>query len=43
MKAMMAALAIAILLAANVPAQGFQTHPKPNKVKKHKGKKHRSR
>ena len=41
MKTIFGVLTIALLLAANWPAQAFQTHPKPNKVKKHKAKKHR--
>jgi hypothetical protein len=42
MKTIVAALAVAFLLAANWPtAQAFQAHPRPNKVKKHRGKRHR--
>jgi hypothetical protein len=41
MKKIGAALAFAFLLSANVPARPVQVHPKPHKVQKHKGKKHR--
>jgi hypothetical protein len=41
MKTIFAALMIAWLLVINAPAQAFQAHPKPHKVKKHKAKKHR--
>jgi hypothetical protein len=41
MKTIVAALAVAFLLAANWPAQAFQVHPRPNKVKKHRAKRYR--
>jgi len=41
MKRIVAGLALAFFLLGNCPAQAFQNHPKPHKVKKHKGKKHR--
>lgn len=41
MKTFVAALALALMIAMNAPAQSSQTHPKPHKVKKHKAKKHR--
>jgi hypothetical protein len=41
MRTILATLAAALLLAMNSPAQTAQAHPKPNKVKKHKAKKHR--
>jgi len=41
MKTMVVALAVGLLLAISWPAHAFQTHPKPQKVKKHKAKKHR--
>jgi hypothetical protein len=41
MKTVFVALALALLLAVNWPAQAFQAHPKPNRVKKHRAKKHR--
>jgi hypothetical protein len=40
MKTFLGVLAIAFLLVVNWPAQAFQTHPKPHKVKKHKAPKH---
>jgi hypothetical protein len=43
MKKIVAALAFAFLLSANVPAQAFQVHPKPHKVMKHKGKRHKAK
>jgi hypothetical protein len=41
MKTIFVAVTIVLLLAVNWPAQAFQAHPKPQKVKKHKARKHR--